>query len=94
MKWIKITADNFTELHIGDKVTKENRDEIANVIAAEPVEESSNEVLHAYRIADAAPAPGQEISLQPEFSGAGALQVTRNELLENWWWLKKTDKER
>lgn len=93
MKWIKITADNFSELHIGDKVTKENRDEIANVMAAEPVEENSNDVLHSYRIEDASAAPEQTVSLKQEANGAD-VEVTRDELIENWWWLKNIEEEK
>lgn len=92
MKWIKITADNFAELHIGDKVTKENRAEIANVMAAEPVDENSNEVLNAYRIEDASAAPEQTISLKTEPDGK-RVEVTRDEMIENWWWLKKKEEE-
>lgn len=92
MKWIKITADNFSELHIGDKVTKENKDEIANVMAAEPVDENSNDVLQTYNIEDASAAPEQTITLKPAANGK-SVEVTRDEMIENWWWLKHREEK-
>lgn len=92
MQWIKITPDSFTDLHIGDWVTKENSTEIANLMEAEPVDESSEDILHAYQISGVEREPEACITLAPAVrhsSGTDKLNVSIGELIASWWLLKK-----
>lgn len=57
MKWTKIIADNFSELRIGDRVTKENNVELLNVVQGEPMITDNVENNAVYIIIEASAAP-------------------------------------
>lgn len=89
MKWIKITAANFIDLQIGDKLTKENSVELANVMNEEPVAEDEAATTSVYMIKDASTAPEKTVKLECTGKDNGFLEVTDDELIEAWWRLVK-----
>lgn len=89
MKWIKITVANFIELQIGDKLTKENSVELANVMSEEPVAEDEGASGSVYIIKDASTAPEKTVRLECTLKDNSFLEVTDDELVEDWWRLVK-----
>ncbi|MBN8787658.1 MAG: hypothetical protein J0I84_11265 [Terrimonas sp.] len=82
-KWLKIIEDNFSELHIGDKVAPAYPGNISNEVTDEPVEENSNRINEVYSISGIDVSNGAHIVLTNKNNST--LNVSRKELLDSWW---------
>lgn len=86
-KWLKIIEDNFSELHIGDEVAPAYPGNINNDTIDEPVEENSKSINEAYVINGVDISNGEHITLTGKNNNS-SLNVSRQELLEHWWFKK------